>query len=96
LSVTVIDADPQKSIVSARKLDLRAYDQGAPFEVLDMSVKEMQQQPFGRPPKKASIGRKKFTTYVKADLIKKLKIKAIKEGKTAADLLEKILTDYLK
>jgi chromosome partitioning protein len=44
LDVTVIDADPQKSIVSARKLDLRTYDQGAPYEVLDLSVKEMQQQ----------------------------------------------------
>lgn len=50
---------------------------------------------YGRPPKKASIGRKKFTTYVKEDLIKKLKQKALDNDITAADLLEKILSEYL-
>jgi cellulose biosynthesis protein BcsQ len=44
LKVTIVDVDEQKSIVSARNLDKRAYTEGSPYEVLDLSVEEMQGQ----------------------------------------------------
>jgi cellulose biosynthesis protein BcsQ len=44
LKVTIVDVDEQKSIVSARNLDKRAYTEGPPYEVLDLSVEEMQGQ----------------------------------------------------
>ncbi len=45
LKVTLIDVDEQKSVVSARNLDKRAYTEGvAPFEILDLTVEQMQEQ----------------------------------------------------
>lgn len=40
--------------------------------------------------------KKKFTTTIDEDLIKKAKIKAIEEGISVAELLEKLLNEYLK
>lgn len=40
--------------------------------------------------------KKKFTTTLDDELIKKVKIKAIEENKSVAELIEKLLKDYLK
>lgn len=40
--------------------------------------------------------KKKFTTTIDEALIKKAKIKAIEEGISVAELLEKLLNEYLK
>lgn len=40
--------------------------------------------------------KKKFTTTIEEDLIKMAKIKAIEEGISVAELLEKLLNEYLK
>ena len=40
--------------------------------------------------------RKKLTTYIEEDLIKKIKIKAIEEGKSVADILNELIEEYLK
>jgi len=40
--------------------------------------------------------KKKFTTTLDGDLIKKAKIKAIEENMSVAELIEKLLNDYLK
>ncbi len=43
LRTVVIDLDPQKSVIRARKLDLRAYQTDvAPFDVLSYSIAELQ------------------------------------------------------
>ena len=39
--------------------------------------------------------RKKLTTYIEEDLIKKIKIKAIEEGKSVADILNELIEEYL-
>ena len=39
--------------------------------------------------------RKKLTTYIEEDLIKRIKIKAIEEGSSVADILNKLLEEYL-
>ena len=39
--------------------------------------------------------RKKLTTYIEEDLIKRIKIKAIEEGKSVADILHELLEEYL-
>ena len=45
LKVALIDVDDQKSVVSARSLDKRAYTEGAaPFAVFDYSIEQMQEQ----------------------------------------------------
>lgn len=40
--------------------------------------------------------KKKFTTTIDDELIKKAKIKAIEEGISVAELIEKLLKEYLK
>lgn len=40
--------------------------------------------------------KKKFTTTIDDELIKKAKIKAIEEGISVAELLEKLLKEYLE
>ncbi len=40
--------------------------------------------------------KKKFTTTIDYELIKKAKIKAIEEGISVAELLEKLLKEYLE
>jgi len=40
--------------------------------------------------------KKKFTTTIDDELIKKTKIKAIEEGISVAELLEKLLKEYLE
>lgn len=40
--------------------------------------------------------RKKLTTYIEEDLIKRIKIKAIEEGRSVADILNELLEEYLK
>ena len=40
--------------------------------------------------------KKKFTTTLDDEIIKQAKIKAIKEGISVAELIEKILKEYLK
>ena len=40
--------------------------------------------------------RKKLTTYIEEDLIKRIKIKAIEEGKSVADILNELIEEYLK
>lgn len=42
------------------------------------------------------MGKVKFTTTVDEDLLKRLKIQAVKEGRSVSDLLEEISTKYLK
>ena len=39
--------------------------------------------------------RKKLTTYIEEDLIKRIQIKAIEEGKSVADILNELLEEYL-
>ena len=39
--------------------------------------------------------RKKLTTYIEEDLIKRVKIKAIEEGRSVADILNELLEEYL-
>lgn len=39
--------------------------------------------------------KKKFTTTIDDEIIKKAKIKAIEEGISVAELLEKLLKEYL-
>ena len=39
--------------------------------------------------------RKKLTTYIEEDLIKRIKIKAIEEGKSVADILNELIEEYL-
>lgn len=39
--------------------------------------------------------KKKFTTTIDEQLIKQAKIKAIEEGISVAELLERLLTEYL-
>ena len=39
--------------------------------------------------------RKKLTTYIEEDLIKRIKIKAIEEGRSVADILNELLEEYL-
>ena len=39
--------------------------------------------------------RKKLTTYIEEELIKRIKIKAIEEGKSVADILNELLEEYL-
>jgi len=48
----------------------------------------------GRPRKKGTVGRVKFTTSIKQELVKTLKMAAIEKGCTAADLLEEILVSH--
>ena len=38
----------------------------------------------------------KFTTNIDEELLKKIKIKAIKEGKNVNEIIEKLLQEYLK
>lgn len=40
--------------------------------------------------------KKKFTTTIDDELIKKAKIKAIEEGISVAELIERLLSNYLK
>lgn len=40
--------------------------------------------------------KKKFTTTIDDEIIKKAKIKAIEEGISVAELLEKLLKEYLE
>ena len=40
--------------------------------------------------------KKKFTTTIDKELIKKAKIKAIEENTSVAELIEKLLKEYLK
>lgn len=40
--------------------------------------------------------KKKFTTTIDDELIKKAKIKAIEEGVSVAELIEKLLKEYLE
>lgn len=40
--------------------------------------------------------KKKFTTTIDDGLIKKAKIKAIEEGISVAELIERLLNDYLE
>jgi len=40
--------------------------------------------------------RKPFTTNLDPDLVKKIKIRAINEGRSVADIIESCLSDYLK
>lgn len=46
--------------------------------------------------KEDNVMKKKFTTTLDDELIKKVKIKAIEENKSVAELIEKLLKDYLK
>ena len=39
--------------------------------------------------------RKKLTTYIEKDLIKRIKIKAIEKGRSVADILNELLEEYL-
>lgn len=39
--------------------------------------------------------KKKFTTTIDSEILKKAKIKAIEENVSVAELLEKLLKDYL-
>ena len=39
--------------------------------------------------------RKKLTTYIEEELIKRIKIKAIEEGKSVADILNELIEEYL-
>ena len=39
--------------------------------------------------------KKKFTTTIEEEIIKKAKIKAIEEGVSVAELIEKLLLEYL-
>ena len=39
--------------------------------------------------------RKKLTTYIEEDLIKRIKIKAIEERKSVADILNELIEEYL-
>lgn len=39
--------------------------------------------------------KKKFTTTIEEEIIKAAKIKAIEEGVSVADLIEKLLKDYI-
>ena len=38
----------------------------------------------------------KFTTTIDEELLKKIKIKAIKEGKNVNEIIEELLREYLK
>ena len=40
--------------------------------------------------------RKKFTTYIDEELIKKLKVKAIEDNKSSADILNELLEELFK
>ena len=40
--------------------------------------------------------RKKFTTTLDEEIIKKIKIQAVKENTDVSKLLEKLIADYLK
>lgn len=40
--------------------------------------------------------KKKFTTTIEEDIIKKAKIKAIEEGVSVAELIERLLIEYLE
>ncbi len=40
--------------------------------------------------------KKKFTTTLDDELIKQIKIKAIKQGKSVAELIEQLLKKYLE
>ena len=40
--------------------------------------------------------KKKFTTTIEEEIIKKAKIKAIEEGVSVAELIEKLLLEYLE
>lgn len=42
------------------------------------------------------MGKVKFTTTFDEDLLKKVKIQAVKEGRSVSDLLEEITTKYLE
>jgi hypothetical protein len=50
---------------------------------------------YGRPQKLIATGRTKFTTMLQPDIVKELKMQAIKKGITVADLLETVLENYL-
>ena len=40
--------------------------------------------------------KKKFTTTIEEEIIKKAKIKAIEEGVSVAELIERLLNEYLE
>lgn len=44
LRVCIVDIDDQKSLVTARKLDQKAYGAGEPFPVLDYTVSQLQEE----------------------------------------------------
>lgn len=42
------------------------------------------------------MGKQKFTTTIDSELLKKVKIQAINEGRSVSDLLEQLISEYLK
>ena len=40
--------------------------------------------------------KKKFTTTLEEDIIRDIKIQAIKENRSVAELLEKLISEYMK
>ena len=51
---------------------------------------------FGRPPKMEAIGRDKFTTRLKTELVVALKTRAAQRKITVADLVELIITENIE
>lgn len=64
-------------------------------EIKQMTKKlEMADRATGRPKKEAAKDRVKFTTSLRSDLVKWLKLQAIEQGVTPADILEKAIMRY--
>jgi hypothetical protein len=51
---------------------------------------------YGRPPKERAVGRVKFTTMLKPEIVRNTKKYAIDTGITVADLLENLLSGFLE
>lgn len=65
------------------------------MQKLKIATKNPEPKTYGRPIKEAAKDRVKFTTSLRNDLVKWLKIEAAQSGRTAADVLEIAVLDYV-
>jgi hypothetical protein len=67
------------------------------LEIANQAIQELtgQVKQTGRPIKNSAIGRVKFTTAIRSDVVKWLKIRAVEQGVSPADVLEEALLAFM-
>lgn len=75
-----------------------AGDLPTPTEIksaIDQVTEPRRRASDGRPKKEAAEGRESFNVRIKSDYIMEFKIRALRQKKSASDLLEEIIAKYL-